>query len=189
MDKKSWQRVLSIVLMMVLFVLNGFSLMVVAAENAYDTEAINSGLEEKGVLRVGMEANYAPFNWSQTTPADNAIEISNSPGEYANGYDLQIAVRLAEELGLKLEVIKFEWDGLPPALESGMIDAIIAGMTPTPEREEQIDFSDSYYTSDLVLVVRSDSELTEATSLEDFSGARVTGQLNTFHYDLIGQIP
>lgn len=189
MNKIDWQRMLAATLTMMLFIFHALPLVASAAENTYDMEAINSGLEEEGILRVGMEANYAPFNWSQTTPTDNAVEISNSPGEYANGYDLQIAVRLAEELGLELEIVKLEWDGLPPALESGMIDAIIAGMTPTPEREEQIDFSDSYYESDLVLVVRADSEFAEATSLEDFRGARVTGQLNTFHYKLIEQIP
>lgn len=189
MNKIDWQRMLAATLTMMLFIFHALPLVASAAENTYDMEAINSGLEEEGVLRVGMEANYAPFNWSQTTPTDNAVEISNSPGEYANGYDLQIAVRLAEKLGLELEIVKLEWDGLPPALESGMIDAIIAGMTPTPEREEQIDFSDSYYESDLVLVVRADSEFAEATSLEDFRGARVTGQLNTFHYELIEQIP
>lgn len=189
MNKIDRQRILTVTLTMMLFIFHALPLATSAAENTYDMEAINSGLEEEGVLRVGMEANYAPFNWSQTTPTDNAVEISNSPGEYANGYDLQIAVRLAEELGLELEIVKLEWDGLPPALESGMIDAIIAGMTPTPEREEQIDFSDSYYESDLVLVVRADSEFAEATSLEDFRGARVTGQLNTFHYELIEQIP
>ncbi len=189
MDKRSWQRLLTVALTMLLFIFHAFPLMAGATENTYDREAINSGLEEEEVLRVGMEANYAPFNWSQTTPSDNAVEISNSPGEYANGYDLQIAVRLAEELDLTLEIVKLEWDGLPPALESGMIDAIIAGMTPTPEREEQIDFSNSYYESDLVLVVQADSNLAQATSLADFTGARVTGQLNTFHYELIEQIP
>lgn len=151
-------------------------------------ELINSGLEEEGVLKVGMEANYAPFNWSQTSSADGAIEIENSPGEYANGYDLQMAVRLAEELGLELQIIKLEWDGLPPALESGMIDVIIAGMTPTPDREKQIDFSDSYYDSDMVLVTHKDSLYANAESLADFDGARVTAQLNTFHYELIDQI-
>lgn len=189
MSKNYLQRMLSIVLIMMLSVFHAFPLVVGAVDNTYDMDAINRGLEDKGVLRVGMEANYAPFNWSQTTPSDNAVEISNSPGEYANGYDLQIAVLLAEELGLELEIVKLEWDGLPPALESGMIDAIIAGMTPTPERKEQIDFSDSYYESDLVLVVRDDSEFADATTLEDFRGARVTAQLNTFHYELIEQIP
>ena len=165
------------------------SLITNAQETNYDLDLINSGLEEEGVLTVGMEANYAPFNWSQTSPSNGAIEIDNSPGEYANGYDVQMAVQLAEELGLDLKIIKLEWDGLPPALESGMIDAIIAGMSPTPEREEQMDFSNDYYESDMVLVTRSESEYAEATSLADFDGARVTAQLNTFHYELVEQIP
>lgn len=138
MDKKSIQRLLSTAIAFLLFILQGFSLVIVAAENSYDMDVIQSGLEEKGVLRVGMEANYAPFNWSQTSVTDNAIAISNSPGEYANGYDLQIAVHLAEELDLELEIVKLEWDGLPPALESGMIDAIIAGMTPTSEQKNNL---------------------------------------------------
>ncbi|WP_162890906.1 ABC transporter substrate-binding protein/permease [Suicoccus acidiformans] len=154
-----------------------------------DQDALEEGLETPGVLRIGMEANYAPFNWSQAEGTDGAVEISNSPGEYANGYDLQIAKRLADTLNLDLEIVKLEWDGLPPALESGKIDGIIAGMTPTPERMEQIDFSEGYYESDLVLVVRKDSPFAEAKRLDDFAGARVTGQLNTFHYDMIEQIP
>lgn len=165
------------------------SLITKAQESDYDIDLLNSGLIEKGVLTVGMEANYAPFNWSQTSPSNGAIEIDNSPGEYANGYDVQMAVRLTEELGLDLKIIKLEWDGLPPALESGMIDAIIAGMSPTPERKQQMDFSDSYYESDMVLVTRAESEYADATSLADFDGARVTAQLNTFHYELIEQIP
>ena len=69
-----------------------------------------------------------------------------------------------------------------------MIDVIIAGMSPTPERLQQMDFSNSYYSSDIVLVTMADSEYADAKSLEDFAGTTVTGQLNTFHYDLIPQI-
>ncbi|MDY3052508.1 MAG: ABC transporter permease subunit [Ndongobacter sp.] len=143
----------------------------------------------EGVLRVGMEANYAPFNWSQADDSNGAVPISNSSGEYANGYDVWMAKKLAQALGLELEIVKIEWDGLPPALISGKIDAIIAGMSPTAERKEILDFTDVYYTSDLVLVVRRNSAWADASSLSDFSGARVTGQLNTFHYGVIDQIP
>lgn len=188
MKKLHLKRWIGLTFAAFLFVCLPFS-SVAAQENTYDIDLMNTALEEDGVLKVGMEANYAPFNWSQTTSSDGAVEISNSPGEYANGYDLQMAVRLADELNLQLEMIKLDWDGLPPALESGMIDVIIAGMSPTPERERQIDFSDAYYDSDIVLVVQEDSVFASATSLEDFTGARVTGQLNTFHYGLIDQIP
>lgn len=189
MKNINWTRWLKISILAVILTLMPFTSVASAQEDSYDLETINQGLEEEGVLKVGMEANYAPFNWSQTSASNDAVEISNSPGEYANGYDVQMAVRLAEELGLALEIIKLEWDGLPPALESGMIDAVIAGMSPTPERAQQIDFSDAYYDSDIVLVVKNDSDLADATTLDAFDGTRVTAQLNTFHYDLIEQIP
>ncbi|OYQ65244.1 ABC transporter substrate-binding protein/permease [Aerococcus sp. 1KP-2016] len=192
-NKKRWQTLL-IALFTILFAIVGPLSSVVQASATtssieIDEAALTEGLDKDGVLRVGMEANYAPFNWSQTTNADGAVPILNSEGEFANGYDVQIAKRLADTLGLELEVVKLEWDGLPPALESGMIDVIIAGMSPTPERLEQMDFSDSYYSSDIVLVTTADGEYADATALNDFSGATVTGQLNTFHYDLISQIP
>lgn len=163
-----------------------------AAENQprieVDQEALNQGLETPGVLRVGMEANYAPYNWSQTTDANGAIEISNASGEYANGYDVQIAKQIADALGLKLEIVKMEWDGLPPALQSAKIDAIVAGMSPTPEREKQIDFTDEYYGSDMVVVTLKDGPYANAQSINDFDGAKVTAQLNTFHVDLLDQM-
>lgn len=191
MKKKKLRNYILITLSLLAFLLfsHPLSLITNAQETNYDLDLINPGLEEEGVLTVGMEANYAPFNWSQTSPSNGAVEIDNSSGEYANGYDVQMAVQLAEELGLDLKIIKLEWDGLPPALESGMIDAIIAGMSPTPERKEQMDFSNSYYESDMVLVTRAESEYADATSLADFDGARVTAQLNTFHYELVEQIP
>lgn len=141
-----------------------------------------------GIFRVGMEVNYAPFNWTQVSSDNNAYPVSNSPGEFANGYDVQMAKRLADGLGLELEIVKLEWDGLIPALQSGKIDGIIAGMSPTEERKKEIDFSDSYYTSDLVIVVKKGSPYEEAESIQDFVDSNVTGQLNTFHYDVLEQI-
>ena len=139
-------------------------------------------------FRVGMEVNYAPFNFSQVNDANGAVEVKNSKGEYANGYDVQIAKKIAESLGKNLEIYKIEWDGLPPALTSGKIDAIIAGMSPTAERKKEIDFTDSYYVSDLVIVLKKDSAFASAKKLSDFKGAKITGQLNTFHYTVLDQI-
>jgi len=143
--------------------------------------------EDSEIFRVGMEAGYAPFNWTQIDDSNGAVPIEGSP-EYAGGYDVEIAKRIAEGLGKKLVIVKTEWDGLIPALTSGKIDAIIAGMSPTAERKETIDFSDNYYKSDLVMVVRKGGEYENATSIQDFSGAKITAQLNTFHYTVIDQI-
>ncbi|MEH7009683.1 transporter substrate-binding domain-containing protein [Neobacillus niacini] len=147
----------------------------------------DSGSSEDNTFKVGLEAGYAPFNWTQNDDSNGAVKIDGS-AEYAGGYDVEIAKKVAEGLGKELVIVKTEWDGLVPALTSGKIDAIIAGMSPTAERKETIDFSDNYYTSNLVMVVKKGSKYEGATSIQDFKGAKVTAQLNTFHYSVIDQI-
>lgn len=144
--------------------------------------------DEREVLRVGMEVAYAPFNWSQLDDSNGAVAVEGTQ-EYANGYDVQIAKRIADELGMELVVVKTEWDGLLPAVQSGKIDAIIAGMSPTDERKEVLDFTQKYYESQLVLVTRKDSKYKDAKSLDDLQGAEIVAQLNTFHDTVIDQIP
>lgn len=141
-----------------------------------------------GVFKVGMEAAYAPFNWTQTDDSNGAVKIEGT-SEYAGGYDVEIAKKIAEGLGQELVIVKTVWEGLIPALQSGTIDAIIAGMSPTDERKKTIDFTSNYYKSDLVMVVKKGGPYEKATKLEDFSGAKITAQLSTFHYDVIEQIP
>jgi putative lysine transport system substrate-binding protein len=99
-----------------------------------------------------------------------------------------MAKKIADSLGMELVIVKTEWDGLIPGLTSGKLDLIIAGMSPTDERKEVIDFSDYYYESDLVIVVRKDGPFANATSIADFAGGKITGQLNTTHYTVIDQI-
>lgn len=142
--------------------------------------------ENSKVLRVGMECAYPPFNWTQLDDSNGAVALAD--GTYAGGYDIEVAKSIANKLDMKLEIVKTEWDGLPPSLTSGKIDAIIAGMSDTAERRQTIDFSDSYYTSDLVIVVMKDGPYATAQSIQEFSGAKVTGQMATLHYDVIDQI-
>ncbi len=139
-------------------------------------------------LRVGMEAAYAPFNWTQDNSSNGAVPIEGTK-QYANGYDVQTAKKIAKALGKKPLIVKTKWEGLVPALTSGKIDLIIAGMSPTKERKKEIAFSNSYYTSEPVLVVRKDSKYAKAKNLNDFSGAKVTSQQGVYLYNLINQIP
>ena len=147
----------------------------------------NTSKNMDNTFKVGMEAGYAPFNWTQMEDSNGGIKIDGN-AEYAGGYDVEIAKKIAEGLGKELVIVKTEWDGLVPSLNAGKIDAIIAGMSPTEERKESIDFSDTYYTSDLVMVVKKGGKYDNATSIQDFKGAKITGQLNTFHYSVIDQI-
>ncbi len=142
---------------------------------------------EEETFKVGMEAGYAPFNWTQMDDSNGGVAIEDG-AEFAGGYDVEIAKKIADGMGKKLVIVKTEWDGLVPALTSGKIDAIIAGMSPTAERKETIDFSDNYYKSNLVMVVKKGGQFENATSIQDFKGAKITAQLNTFHYSVIDQI-
>lgn len=146
-----------------------------------------TGVKADEYLRVGMEAAYAPFNWTQEDNSNGAVPIEGT-NQYANGYDVQIAKKIAASLDKELLVVKTKWEGLVPALTSGKIDMIIAGMSPTEERKKEIAFSDSYYTSIPTLVVRSDSEYANASSLADFAGSKITAQQGVYLYDLIDQI-
>ena len=138
-------------------------------------------------LRVGMEAAYAPFNWTQNDDSNGAVPIEGT-NQYANGYDVQVAKKIAESMGKELLVVKTSWTGLIPALTSGKIDMIAAGMSPTEERRQEIAFSDAYYTSYPVIVVSATGNYANATSLADFAGAKITSQQGVYLYNLIDQI-
>lgn len=144
----------------------------------------NSG---KKTLKVGMECNYAPFNWTDVEA--NEYNVPLSSGGYCDGYDVAIAKRIADSLDMELEVVKMEWDSLTTSINSEIIDLIIAGMTDTPERRLEIDFTDKYYQSDMTIIVRADSKYANATSLADFTGAKIAGQMGTLYDTVIDQIP
>lgn len=142
---------------------------------------------DSDTFTVGMECNYAPFNWQQVEGSDTAVELGGGAG-YCDGYDVMISQDIAENLGKKLVVKKINWDGLQPALDSGEIDAIVAGMTANEEREEGIDFTTPYFSSEMVLIVPKGSELESFTDIQQFSGHKVIGQKNTNYDTVIDQI-
>lgn len=108
-----------------------------------------------GTLKIGMECGYDPFNWTQRSDVNGAVPIVNgASGTYANGYDVQIAKYVAAELGMALEIYQYNWDSLIGAVKSNAITGIIAGMSPTAEREEEVDFTDCYYVSNLVIIYK-----------------------------------
>ena len=151
------------------------------------SNSVSKELTTEGVLVVGMECAYAPFNWTESKNSDTNVAIANISGAYAEGYDVQVAKILAQELGLELKVKALSWGALINSLNSGLIDAIIAGMSPTEKRKETIDFTTSYYESTHVMLVQKDSKFATATSLDDFAGAEVIGQTNTIYADLVSQ--
>ena len=151
-----------------------------ACGNKVENDGGSDSKQASDVLKVGMECNYAPYNWSQTDDSNGAVPIKNVDNMYTNGYDVQVAVKIAEALGKKLEIYAFEWDGLIPGVQSGKFDMIIAGMSPTAERKEKIDFSDNYFTSNLVVVKKAEN-LSDVKSIADLDGKKIAAQSGTFH--------
>lgn len=166
-----------IVLVLILSILTA-SLVLLSACN---TDS-NGSSQDK--LVVGLECAYIPFNFTQQTDKNGAVKISNADG-YANGYDVLIAKRIADALGKELVIVKTEWDSLVPGVSAGTLDLVIAGMSPTAERRESIDFSEAYYESNLVIVVRKDGGYVNAQNLDDFNGAKIVAQQGTFHDDVL----
>ena len=150
--------------------------------------AAKSGLED-GVLTVAMECAYAPYNWTQSDDSNGAVPIKDS-NNYANGYDVIIAKKLAEELGVELEIVKSDWDSLIPAVQSGTVDCVIAGQSITADRMQQVDFTEPYFYATIVTLTKSDSQYASAASVADLSGATATSQMNTIWYNnCLPQIP
>ena len=139
------------------------------------------------VFKVGMECAYDPYNWTQNDDSNGAVPIANVQGKFANGYDVQIARQVAYAIGATLEVYQYEWDALIPALQSETITGIVAGMSPTEERLQEIDFSAIYYQSNLVVITRKGSRLLDCKSLSeiDRAGVKVAAQPGTFHLDAL----
>ena len=144
---------------------------------------------DEKVLRVAMECGYAPYNWTQSTDANGAVQIADSK-DYAYGYDVMMAKKIADELGYELQIVKLDWESLIPAVQSGDVDCVIAGQSITSERLEAVDFTEPYYYASIVTLTKQDSPYANAKGVQDLANGTCTSQLNTVWYDVcLPQIP
>ncbi|WP_416897198.1 MAG: ABC transporter substrate-binding protein [Minwuia sp.] len=118
-------------------------------------------------LRIGTEGAYPPFN---NLTADGKLE----------GFDVDIAKALCEEMKVECTFVTQDWDGIIPALQAGKFDAIIASMSITDERKKKVDFTEKYYNTPPALAVPKDSDLT-VISKEALSGKTIGAQGSTTH--------
>lgn len=151
------------------------------------TSCKNNEIDNRPTFTVGMECAYAPFNWTENVKSNTNYPIEGT-SFYAEGYDVQMAKKIADALDYRLVIKAIEWDGLIPALQAGQIDAIIAGMSDTEERRINVDFTTAYYRSTHVLVMEKNSKYVNGTTLNDFTGANVVGQIETLYDILIDQL-
>lgn len=125
-------------------------------------------IKERGELRVGLSADYAPMEFEHTV---------NGKTEYA-GVDIDLAKKIAKDNNLKLKIVNMSFDSLLGALKTGKIDIIISGMTSTPERKKQVDFSDSYMMTKNIMLVKKD-KVNEYKDIKGFNNKKVGAQKGT----------
>lgn len=140
-------------------------------------------------LVVGLECNYAPFNWTALSTSDYTLPIDGLDGQYADGYDIQVARYLSSALDKEVVIKKFDWEALVPAIQSNQINVIIAGMSYSEERDLSVDFTNPYYQSNIVAIVRKDSSYVDVDTIAGLSNAKVISQLGTIQDQIIDQIP
>jgi len=121
--------------------------------------------QEGGKLKIGTEGAYPPFN---TLTADGKLE----------GFDVDIAKALCNQMKVECEFVVQDWDGIIPALQAGKFDAIVASMSITDERKEQVDFTNKYYVTPLAVAAENGSDL-KGTTPEDMAGKTIGAQAAT----------
>ncbi len=107
-------------------------------------------------LVIGMECAYQPFNWTVNKSSEFTLPI-NGTNQFADGYDIAVAKYLSQDLGKEVVIKKLEWDSLIISLQNGNINMILAGMSDTPARRQEIDFTVPYLSSDLAFLIKTEN--------------------------------
>ena len=140
-------------------------------QSAAEASTLLEQIKAKGKLVVGTEAQYAPY------------EFKDLDANFV-GCDMWLAQQIADSLGVELEIVDMSFAGIIPAVQSGQVDLGIAAFTNTPERAEEIDFSDLYETSAQLLIVKTGNADTYSTK-EALAGQKVGAQKGTIQSQLI----
>lgn len=119
-------------------------------------------IKSKGKLVVGTSADYPPYEFHKEVEGKDTVV----------GFDISVAKEIAKDLGVELEIKDMDFDGLLVAEQASKIDLVLAGMNPTDERKENVDFSDIYYKAENGFIVRKGEEDT-IKSLDDLKGKKV----------------
>ncbi len=124
-------------------------------------------IKEKGVLVVGAEVGFPPYEFYYTNPETGNEELA--------GFEMSMAQALADELGVKLQVADQAFSGLITALRAGEIDMIISGLSIKPDRQEVVDFSDPYYSGTQIVLIRK-ADIDKYKVPSDFDGINLGAQ-------------
>ncbi|ERJ12649.1 transporter substrate-binding domain-containing protein [Haloplasma contractile] len=150
-----------------------FSLVATACSTGEQYENKLEEIKANGKIVLGTSADYPPYEFHAIIDGKDTIV----------GFDIEIAKEIAKDLGVDLVIKDMKFDGLLAALDSGNVDFVLAGMTPTKEREENVVFSNIYYTAVQAIVVRTEDVKT-VTSLDDLNGKTIGVQKGSIQHGL-----
>ena len=135
--------------------------------------------EAKTTLVVGVSADYAPFEFMYLDAGGNMVY---------GGIDISVAQYVADELGLTMQVENMSFDNLLASLDKGDFDIVLSAMEATPERLENADFSDPYYTDVPPAILVKADKADQYKTLADFSGKYVGAQTATTKLDMVNDM-
>ncbi|MGY3749852.1 ABC transporter substrate-binding protein/permease [Vagococcus acidifermentans] len=162
---KGWLAILSVLFILI----SGLPL----SASAQESDPVLDRIKERGSLIVGLSADYPPYEFHATVDGKDTIV----------GIDISIAEKIAEDLGVELKVEEYGFDALLGALKTNKIDIVISGMSPTPERKKEVNFSIAYMDVKQKVVIRKD-DLDRFQSVNDFNGVKVGAQKQTTQEEL-----
>lgn len=170
---------------MLLALVMALSLMACGSTNANNggNDNANNGdeaqPEAKTTLVVGVSADYAPFEFMYPDAGGNMVY---------GGIDISVAQYVADEMGLTMQVENMSFDNLLASLDKGDFDIVLSAMEATPERLENADFSDPYYTDVPPAILVKADKADQYKTLADFSGKYVGAQTATTKLDMVNDM-
>lgn len=165
--KKMMKVLLSVVVVLGLF----------ASVKPVEAQKTLADIQEAGELVVGTSADFPPFEW---------VVLDGGEAQVV-GIDADLAQLIADEIGVELVIEDTSFDGLIPSVSSGRVDMVLAGMTYSEERAEQVDFSEVYYETNSKFVVPVGEE-GNFESIEDFANLKIGVQKGTIQESLLNDV-
>ncbi len=135
-----------------------------------------SDIQAKGVLELGANIEFPPYEFYWTNPETGEEEVA--------GFDMALAKGIAEELGVELKINDQAFSGLVTALSVGDLDMVISGLAIKPERLEVVDFSDPYFSGEQIMLVRA-ADFDALKTVEDMKGKKVGAQLGSLQQGIL----
>lgn len=155
-----------IAVMLAVFMLASVLTMAASAKGSDD---LLKTIQKRGTIIVGLEGDWAPWSY-----VDENDELT--------GYDVEVAKAIADKLGVEIQIVPGEWDGLFAGMDAGRYDMVVNGVEVTEERADKYDFSTPYAYIRTALIVKGDND--SIKTFEDLKGKKTANSIASTYMNL-----